>query len=72
MGTSQGRSRLELEKKDLIITLRRLRQCLPLAALACILRPTNILIWMSLSSVALFRGSWATRMVLVREVVLCG
>lgn len=50
----------------------RLRQCLCLAALACILRPTNGLIWVSLASVALLRGSWNERMALVREVAICG
>lgn len=33
----------------------RLRRCLFLAALACILRPTNILIWICIASFALFR-----------------
>ena len=33
----------------------RLRRCLLLAALACILRPTNILIWICVASFALLR-----------------
>ncbi|KAK9583033.1 glycosylphosphatidylinositol anchor biosynthesis [Aspergillus fumigatus] len=53
-------------------SLQRLRQCLSLAAVACILRPTNILIWMGLASVAWFRTSWDRRAILVREVLLCG
>ncbi|KAJ5675974.1 GPI mannosyltransferase [Penicillium macrosclerotiorum] len=52
--------------------LSNLRQCLSLAALACILRPTNILIWATLASVAWLRTSWTQRQVLVREVLLCG
>lgn len=39
----------------LIDRQRRLRRCLLLAALACILRPTNILIWICISSFSLFR-----------------
>ncbi|KAJ5681958.1 uncharacterized protein N7477_001898 [Penicillium maclennaniae] len=49
-----------------------LRQCLCLAAFACILRPTNILIWATLASVAWLRIFWLQRKVLVREVLLCG
>ncbi|KAF3386869.1 GPI mannosyltransferase 3 [Penicillium rolfsii] len=49
-----------------------LRQCLSLAALACILRPTNVLIWATLATVAWLRTSWNQRKVLVREVLLCG
>ena len=33
----------------------RLRYCLVLAAFACVLRPTNILIWMSLTFMTLMR-----------------
>ncbi|KAE8401073.1 GPI mannosyltransferase 3 [Aspergillus pseudonomiae] len=50
----------------------RLRKCLTLAAFACILRPTNILIWMGLASVAWFRSAWRERTILCREVLLCG
>ena len=50
----------------------RLRQCLSLAAVACILRPTNILIWMILASFALLRGSWTERTTLAREAAICG
>lgn len=49
-----------------------LRQCLLLAALACILRPTNILIWITLASFTLRRGTAAERVTLVREAVICG
>ncbi|KAF7182809.1 hypothetical protein CNMCM7691_002470 [Aspergillus felis] len=58
--------------QEVSVSLQRLRQCLSLAAVACILRPTNILIWMSLASVAWFRTSWDGRRILVREVLLCG
>ncbi|KAJ5953682.1 hypothetical protein N7454_000578 [Penicillium verhagenii] len=49
-----------------------LRQCLLLAAVACILRPTKIIIWTSLAAVTLIRGTWHQRKRLVREVLLCG
>ncbi|KAJ5980296.1 GPI mannosyltransferase [Penicillium waksmanii] len=52
--------------------LSSLRQCLLLSALACILRPTNVLIWATLASIAWFRNSWAIRTILAREVVICG
>lgn len=40
---------------DVVDWQARLRRCLLLAALACVLRPTNILIWICISSFALFR-----------------
>jgi hypothetical protein len=49
-----------------------LRQCLLLSALACILRPTNVLIWATLASIAWFRNSWDKRIILIREVLICG
>ncbi|KAJ5657158.1 uncharacterized protein N7484_000807 [Penicillium longicatenatum] len=52
--------------------LRSLRQCLSLAAVACILRPTNIIIWLALAGIAGLRGSWDQRKCLVREVLFCG
>ncbi|THC98116.1 hypothetical protein EYZ11_002404 [Aspergillus tanneri] len=70
--TSRPRPRDSARKGDRDWALIRLRQCLCLAALACILRPTNILIWATLASVAWFRSSWATRKVLAREVLICG
>lgn len=50
----------------------RLRLCLCLAALACILRPTNVLVWMTLASVLLHRGTWDIRTTLIRESIICG
>ena len=49
-----------------------LRQCLLLAAFACILRPTNVLVWMTLASFAWLRTSWSQRTILAREVLVCG
>ncbi|KAH8428479.1 putative glycosylphosphatidylinositol-alpha 1,2 mannosyltransferase [Aspergillus melleus] len=66
-----SRAAAEQETND-AVPLKRLRQCLSLAALACILRPTNGLIWVSLASVAWLRGSWAQRKTLIREVLICG
>lgn len=59
-------------RQPLMHIAHSLRQCLSLAALACILRPTNILIWATLATVAWVRTSWSQRKVLVREVLLCG
>ncbi|KAJ5759090.1 GPI mannosyltransferase [Penicillium odoratum] len=52
--------------------LLNLRQCLSLAAVACILRPTNIIIWMTLAGLAWLRISSVQRTILVREILLCG
>ncbi|KAJ5923460.1 GPI mannosyltransferase [Penicillium verhagenii] len=52
--------------------LLSLRKCLSLAAVACILRPTNIIIWITLAALAWLRISWSLRTILVREVLLCG
>lgn len=49
-----------------------LRRCLLLAALACILRPTNVLIWATLASIACLRSSWDRRLILLREALICG
>ncbi|CAG8122651.1 unnamed protein product [Penicillium salamii] len=49
-----------------------LHQCLPLAALACILRPTNVLVWATLASIAWMRTTWAQRRILIVEVAICG
>ncbi|GJN80521.1 glycosylphosphatidylinositol anchor biosynthesis [Purpureocillium lilacinum] len=57
-----------------------LRASLSLAALAVVLRPTNVLIWITIVGVALTRVtmkgssplSWAIIFTLVREAVLCG
>ncbi|KAI2792409.1 GPI mannosyltransferase 3 [Penicillium oxalicum] len=52
--------------------LSSLRRCLCLAALACILRPTNILIWLTLATVAWLRSGWSQRTALLREIFFCG
>ncbi|RDW81532.1 putative glycosylphosphatidylinositol-alpha 1,2 mannosyltransferase [Aspergillus mulundensis] len=54
------------------VSISRLRKCLLLAAFACVLRPTNVIIWVGLASVALHRSSWAQRQILAREALLCG
>jgi phosphatidylinositol glycan class B len=43
-----------------------------LAALACVLRPTNALIWLSVSVPTLWEASNRLRYVLLREILLCG
>jgi GPI mannosyltransferase 3 len=50
----------------------RIRVCLVLAALACVLRPTNVLIWMCLAGFAISKATRTEAIVLVREIVLCG
>lgn len=52
--------------------LNRLRLSLSLAALACVLRPTNVLIWTTLATFALLRSTWSKRVVLFREALACG
>ncbi|KAF4768469.1 hypothetical protein HAV15_002183 [Penicillium sp. str.  len=47
-------------------------KCLPLAALACILRPTNILVWATLAGLAWLRTSWPQRKILIFEAIICG
>ncbi|RAL16058.1 putative glycosylphosphatidylinositol-alpha 1,2 mannosyltransferase [Aspergillus homomorphus CBS 101889] len=54
------------------VVLNRLRRCLPLAAFACILRPTNVLIWLVLAGVVLYRNTWERRRLLAQEAVLWG
>ncbi|KAI9818073.1 MAG: glycosylphosphatidylinositol anchor biosynthesis [Pycnora praestabilis] len=64
----------EEEEEEIPSELFKLRRCLSLAALACVLRPTNLLIWimrvlpLSSSLLARKRGS----LLLFREAVLCG
>ncbi|KAG5951482.1 glycosylphosphatidylinositol anchor biosynthesis [Claviceps sorghi] len=63
-----------------LMRMHDLRTCLCLAALATILRPTNILIWATLAAMALTRISlkgdspltWAMVLVLARDAILCG
>jgi phosphatidylinositol glycan class B len=52
--------------------LSSLRKCLLLAALACVLRPTNVIIWACLAGFAMYHGSRAMGLILLREATLCG
>ncbi|KAL2861641.1 Alg9-like mannosyltransferase family-domain-containing protein [Aspergillus pseudodeflectus] len=52
--------------------VNRIRLCLLLAAFACVLRPTNILIWIYLAGVALHRSTWPEKQTLAREAALSG
>ncbi|MCJ1396368.1 glycosylphosphatidylinositol anchor biosynthesis [Xylographa bjoerkii] len=49
-----------------------LRRCLVLAAMACVLRPTNLLIWACLACFSLFHTTKTERIVLLRETAICG
>ncbi|CAO2658740.1 Nn.00g064630.m01.CDS01 [Neocucurbitaria sp. VM-36] len=53
-------------------SLSELRLSLLLAALACVLRPTNALVWVSVSVPTLWQASRRLRYVLVREILFCG
>ncbi|KAF2796807.1 glycosyltransferase family 22 protein [Melanomma pulvis-pyrius CBS 109.77] len=53
-------------------SLFQLRLSLVLAAFACILRPTNILIWVAISVPTLWQASSRQRYILVREILFCG
>ncbi|KZM20058.1 glycosylphosphatidylinositol anchor biosynthesis [Ascochyta rabiei] len=50
----------------------QLRLSLLLAASACILRPTNVLIWLPISALTTWQASKRLRYILIREVALCG
>ncbi|KAL1852206.1 glycosylphosphatidylinositol anchor biosynthesis [Paecilomyces lecythidis] len=49
-----------------------LRKCLLLAALACLLRPTNIIIWIILTGFMLSRATRRECLILVREATIWG
>ncbi|KAG6038909.1 glycosylphosphatidylinositol anchor biosynthesis [Claviceps citrina] len=65
---------------NVLTGLGHVRMSLCLAALAIILRPTNVLIWATLAGMALTRVSlrgpspltWSVVLVLAREALLCG
>lgn len=52
--------------------LKSLRICLCLAALAIVLRPTNVLVWAPIGLAALARMRRSDILILVREAILCG
>ncbi|KAF2833999.1 hypothetical protein CC86DRAFT_365741 [Ophiobolus disseminans] len=52
-------------------SLSELRASLLLAALACVLRPTNALVWLSVSVPTFWQASNRLRYVLVREILFC-
>ncbi|KAF2673717.1 hypothetical protein BT63DRAFT_410684 [Microthyrium microscopicum] len=54
------------------VSISELRLSLLLAALATILRPTNILIWIPLALIALYNSPTHVRVILAREALLCG
>ncbi|KAF2200450.1 hypothetical protein GQ43DRAFT_73199 [Delitschia confertaspora ATCC 74209] len=59
-------------KQNLEGSVFQLRVSLLLAAVACILRPTNLLIWLCISIPTLWRGSTPQSYVLIREILFCG
>ncbi|KAL3475688.1 Alg9-like mannosyltransferase family-domain-containing protein [Aspergillus californicus] len=65
-------SAAEPTSKEPGVSLTKLRQSLSLAAAACIMRPTNIIIWIILAGIALHQSPWAKRQILAREALLCG
>ncbi|KAI1568911.1 GPI mannosyltransferase 3 [Pyrenophora tritici-repentis] len=70
-GAARTQDKSHIASQDLGL-LTELRLSLLLAALACILRPTNALIWLAVSIPTLWQASQKLRYVLVREVLLCG
>lgn len=60
--------------------MKELRLCLFLAAIACLLRPTNLLIWLSIVTVAATRlglkgrskATWNDLFLIGREALMCG
>ncbi|KAF2635843.1 hypothetical protein P280DRAFT_460937 [Massarina eburnea CBS 473.64] len=58
--------------QDILGPIYQLRLSLLLAAFACILRPTNALIWLSLSLPTVYQASSRQRYVLAREISFCG
>ncbi|KAF2745738.1 glycosyltransferase family 22 protein [Sporormia fimetaria CBS 119925] len=58
--------------QDFLGPLSHLRISLSLAAFACLLRPTNALIWLAVAVPTFWQCSTRLRYVLAREVVLCG
>ncbi|PYH92851.1 hypothetical protein BO71DRAFT_382652 [Aspergillus ellipticus CBS 707.79] len=50
----------------------KFRMCLPFAALACILRPTNILIWITLATFVLRRSNRERQTMLACEAAIVG
>ncbi|ORY12229.1 Alg9-like mannosyltransferase family-domain-containing protein [Clohesyomyces aquaticus] len=69
---SQTQSNKPIAGKESLGPLPRLRLSLLLAAFACILRPTNLLIWLTISFPTLWNASSRQRYILIREVFLCG
>ncbi|PHH60162.1 hypothetical protein CDD81_2080 [Ophiocordyceps australis] len=57
---------------SLQLQLSRLRASLCLAALAVVLRPTNVLIWVTIAAVSATRIAPSSLLVLVRETIVCG
>ncbi|KAL4795139.1 Alg9-like mannosyltransferase family-domain-containing protein [Aspergillus venezuelensis] len=63
---------LFIRTNTLQASLPNLRKCLLLAAFACVLRPTNVIIWIVLAAAALHKSNWTERQVLAREAIFCG
>ncbi|MCJ1431751.1 glycosylphosphatidylinositol anchor biosynthesis [Xylographa pallens] len=68
-GLRSGKDDSQPESVD---QLTKLRRCLVLAALACVLRPTNLLIWACLACFSLFHSTKTERVILIRETAICG
>jgi phosphatidylinositol glycan class B len=65
-------TRDKTKTQEVAINLSSLRISLSLAALAVVLRPTNLFIWTPIALVALSRLSTGNILNLAREAVLCG
>ncbi|KAL5120181.1 glycosylphosphatidylinositol anchor biosynthesis [Pleosporales sp. CAS-2024a] len=60
------------DKEKHLASLSALRLSLLLAALACVLRPTNALVWLSVFVPTFWQANNWLRHVLVREILSCG
>ncbi|OKL56510.1 GPI mannosyltransferase 3 [Talaromyces atroroseus] len=56
----------------LTVALSSLRKSLLLAALACVLRPTNVIIWVCVAGFAIYNSPRSAFLILLREAALCG
>ncbi|KAF1955484.1 hypothetical protein CC80DRAFT_492992 [Byssothecium circinans] len=71
-GSAKAGDQNKVVSQDILGPVHQLRLSLLLAAFACILRPTNGLIWLPLSLPTLYQASSRQRHVLVREIFFCG
>ncbi|KAF3052495.1 glycosylphosphatidylinositol anchor biosynthesis [Didymella keratinophila] len=65
-------SRTALITPVAVVLFNPLRLSLLLAAFACVLRPTNVLVWLPVAVPTLWQAPKRLRYILIREAILCG